>query len=65
MAPAGWWRLRRRLVAGRFERVYDLQTSTRSNRYFQLFPRRARPQWSGIARGCSQPRSRSGTRPPP
>jgi ADP-heptose:LPS heptosyltransferase len=51
----GWLRLRRRLVAGRFERVYDLQTSSRSNRYFQLLPRTARPEWSGIARGCSHP----------
>jgi ADP-heptose:LPS heptosyltransferase len=51
----GWLALRARLVAGRFERVYDLQTSGRSSRYFQLFPRRARPEWSGIARGCSHP----------
>ncbi|MBI3514131.1 MAG: glycosyltransferase family 9 protein, partial [Proteobacteria bacterium] len=49
----GWLRLRRRLIAGRFERVYDLQTSGRSSRYFHLLPRTARPQWSGIARGCS------------
>ncbi len=51
----GWMRLRRRLTAGRFDRVYDLQTSSRSNRYFQLLPRRARPEWSGIAPGCSHP----------
>ena len=51
----GWFRLRRQLLAGRFDRVYDLQTSARSNRYFQLFPRSARPQWSGIAPGCSHP----------
>ena len=51
----GWLRLRRQLLAGRFERVYDLQTSARSSRYFQLFPRAARPQWSGIAAGCSHP----------
>ena len=61
-APAGWdlpgwWRLRRLLIAGRFDRVYDLQTSARSNRYFHLLPRRARPEWSGIARGCSHPDS--------
>jgi ADP-heptose:LPS heptosyltransferase len=52
---AGWWRLSRRLRGGRFDRVYDLQTSARSSRYFRLFARRARPQWSGIARGCSHP----------
>jgi ADP-heptose:LPS heptosyltransferase len=51
----GWLRLRRRLIAGRFDRVYDLQTSSRSNRYFQLLPRSARPEWSGIAPGCSHP----------
>ncbi|HET6182010.1 MAG TPA: glycosyltransferase family 9 protein [Acetobacteraceae bacterium] len=56
-----WWdlpgllRLRARLRAGCFERVYDLQTSARSSRYFRLFPRHARPEWSGIARGCSHP----------
>ncbi len=51
----GWLRLRRRLIEGRFERVYDLQTSSRSSRYFQLLPRRSRPTWSGIARGCALP----------
>ena len=56
-----WWdvpallRLRRRLIGGGFGRVYDLQTSGRSSRYFHLFPRGARPEWSGIARGCSHP----------
>ncbi|TAD87520.1 MAG: lipopolysaccharide heptosyltransferase family protein [Alphaproteobacteria bacterium] len=56
-----WWRvdqwleLARRLNGGRFQRVYDLQTSTRSSRYFRLmWPR---PEWSGIARGCSHPDS--------
>ena len=52
---AGWLRLRRRLVAGRFDRVYDLQTSGRSSRYFQMLPRQGRPEWSGIAPGCSHP----------
>lgn len=51
----GWLRLRRRLVEGQFDRAYDLQTSGRSNRYFQLLPRRARPAWSGIAHGCAFP----------
>jgi ADP-heptose:LPS heptosyltransferase len=35
-------------------RVYDLQTSGRSSRYFKLF-RHPRPEWSGIANGCSHP----------
>lgn len=52
---AGMLRLRRTLAEGRFERVYDLQTSGRSSRYLSLFPRSARPEWSGIAPGCSHP----------
>ena len=51
----GWLGLRRRLAAAGFTRVYDLQTSGRSNNYFRLFPRSARPEWSGIAIGCSHP----------
>lgn len=47
-------KLRRRLHARRFARVYDLQTSFRSSLYFHLL-RRPRPEWSGIARGCSHP----------
>jgi ADP-heptose:LPS heptosyltransferase len=56
-----WWnlaavqRLRRRLREGRFDRVYDLQTSNRSSWYFRLFPRDERPEWSGIAPGGSHP----------
>jgi ADP-heptose:LPS heptosyltransferase len=58
---AEWWdvaarfRLRRRLAQGAFDRVYDLQTSGRSSRYLQLFPATKRPDWSGIAYGCSLP----------
>jgi len=56
-----WWdlpgvlRLRRQLIAGRFGRVYDLQTSGRSSRYFRLFWPGPKPEWSGIADGCSHP----------
>ncbi len=43
-----------RLRSGEFERVYDLQTSDRSSAYHGvLWPRR--PEWSGIATGCSHP----------
>ena len=35
-----------------FDFVYDLQTSSRSSRYFWLA---GRPPWSGIAAGCSHP----------
>jgi ADP-heptose:LPS heptosyltransferase len=47
--------LRRDLIAGDYARVYDLQTSDRSSFYFRLFPAKAKPEWSGIARGCSHP----------
>ena len=56
-----WWdlqglrRLGRTLADGHFARVYDLQTSARSSRYFRLFPVKQRPQWSGIAFGCALP----------
>jgi ADP-heptose:LPS heptosyltransferase len=56
-----WWnlpgliRLRKQLIEGQFDRVYDLQTSGRSSRYFKFFPHSNRPEWSGIAPGCSHP----------
>jgi ADP-heptose:LPS heptosyltransferase len=56
-----WWnlpelhRLRRMLIRPGFSRVYDLQTSGRSSHYFRLFPRGSKPEWSGIASGCSHP----------
>ncbi len=44
----------RRLRRARYDRVYDLQTSTRSCAYFvALWPRP--PQWSGTAPFCSHP----------
>ncbi len=45
---------RRRLIDAGFRRVYDLQTSDRSGWYFRLMTG-ARPEWSGIAAGCSHP----------
>ena len=51
----GWMALRRRLRAGRFDRVYDLQTSQRSAAYARLFRPGAVPEWSGSAAGCSHP----------
>ena len=47
--------LRRRLRQGGFERVYDLQTSSRSSFYFHLFPAARRPEWSGIVQRGSHP----------
>ena len=59
-----WRALRRRLAGGggggEFDRVYDLQTSRRSARYFRLFPPGRTPEWSGIAAGCSHPHANPG-----
>ena len=52
---SGLWRLRSRLRGAGFARVYDLQTSSRSNWYFCLLGRGRRVEWSGIARGASHP----------
>ena len=52
------WRLGRRLRKARFDRVYDLQTSSRSSRYRCFVGRRA--AWSGIARGASHPHANPG-----
>lgn len=43
-----------RVRGAAYDRVYDLQTSSRSSAYFYaLMPRP--PEWSGIAWGCSHP----------
>lgn len=59
LQPSRWLALRSRLKSGAFERVYDLQTSDRSGFYFKLlgpgFRPGSRPEWSGIAKGCSHP----------
>jgi ADP-heptose:LPS heptosyltransferase len=54
------WRLWRALaLVGRlrragFDRVYDLQTSSRTSLYFRLLGPNP-PEWSGVAPGCSHP----------
>lgn len=48
-------RLRKKLKSGAFSRVYDLQTSDRSSFYFHILGPGPRPEWSGIAKGCSHP----------
>lgn len=53
--PLAWFNHRRRLVGAGFTRIYDLQTSDRSNLYYRLFRPRDTPEWSGIAAGCSHP----------
>jgi ADP-heptose:LPS heptosyltransferase len=52
---AGWLTLRRALQRGRFDRVYDLQTSDRSGIYSWLFRPKRMPEWSGIVWRCSHP----------
>ena len=48
------WSLVRRIRKEKFDRIYDLQTNSRTNVYFRLlWP--LRPEWSGIAVGCSHP----------
>jgi ADP-heptose:LPS heptosyltransferase len=49
-----WMALRKRLKAAGYDRVYDLQTSSQSNRIFQIL-RPGPPAWSGVALGCSMP----------
>jgi len=52
-----WWRMVRRLRRTRYERVYDLHTSSGSTRlWWMLLPRP--PEWSGIARFGSHPQTR-------
>ncbi|WP_270934886.1 glycosyltransferase family 9 protein [Falsiroseomonas oryzae] len=48
-------RLARRLRGGRFDRVYDLQTSPRTAKYRWMVGRAV--EWSGVAPGCSHPHS--------
>jgi ADP-heptose:LPS heptosyltransferase len=43
-----------RLRRAGYDRIYDLQTSSRSSAYFQLL-RPDPPEWSGVAPGCSHP----------
>ena len=49
-----WMALRKRLRAAGYTRVYDLQTSSHSNRIFQVL-RPHPPAWSGVAFGASLP----------
>ena len=59
----GWLGLRRMLRAGRFDRVYDLQTSQRSSSYARLWWPDPPPEWSGIARHGSHPHADLGRDP--
>ena len=59
---AGWAAIARGLRRGGYDRVYDLQNTDRTRAYFFLLGGR-RPEWSGVAPGCSHPhrnRARAG-----
>lgn len=47
--------LKRRFAEAGFSRVYDLQASGRTALYHRYLLPRPRPEWSGIAGGCSHP----------
>ena len=51
----GWLALRHTLRRGRFDRVYDFQTSDRTGVYTWFFRPGPMPEWSGIAWRCSHP----------
>lgn len=56
--PLATWKLRSCLLKMNIERVYDLQNSDRTALYFKLLGPGKRPEWSGIAPGCSHPQRR-------
>ena len=51
----GWIALRVKFRSQKYARVYDLQTSSRSNRLFKMLWPGPYPEWSGNAAGCSHP----------
>ncbi len=51
----GWLALRRTLRQGRFDRVYDFQTSDRTGLYASFFLPGRMPEWSGTAWRCTHP----------
>jgi len=48
-----WLKLAATLRRGHFSRIYDLQMNDRTCLYFHLFWPLGKPEWVGIARGCS------------
>ena len=54
-----WLSLRSWIRGAGFSRIYDLQTSDRSNFYYKIIhpfsKLNPKPDWSGIASGCSHP----------
>jgi ADP-heptose:LPS heptosyltransferase/O-antigen ligase len=64
-SPAAYLAMGRRLRAGRFDRVYDLQCQRRTDIYFWMLAPGPWPAWSGTARGCSHPDRYPGRRRAP
>ena len=62
-----WLATRRQLRLGGYDRVYDLQCNDRTATYFHLMGPGKKPEWVGMARGCSHPwpRYRSDNAPVP
>lgn len=54
--PAHYWRIRRLLRHGGWDRVYDLHTENRTARYWRLTWPPPRPVWSGHVPNCTFPR---------
>ena len=52
--PGAWMEMRNRLNSSNFSCIFDLQTSARTSWYFKLL-RSPKPDWSGVAEGCSHP----------
>lgn len=50
-------RLRAKLLSYSFHRVYDLQNSSRTSWYYKMLGPSKRPEWNGIAPGCSHPQT--------
>ncbi len=50
---SGWLNLRKKLINGKFSRIYDLQNNDRTSSYLKLFPKSKRPEWVGAAKGAS------------
>jgi ADP-heptose:LPS heptosyltransferase len=52
-----WLALRAWFRRSQFDRVYDLQTSKRTNLYYKFFGPGKMPEWSGTATKCSHPQT--------
>ncbi len=56
-----WRRLKKRIEHEEISRIYDLQNSDRTGFYFKMLGK-PKPEWCGIAAGCSHPQNLEGRR---